>query len=165
MNVTISLERTVGKLLKNNKLTLSVAESCTGGLVCNRITNIPGSSEYFIGGVIAYSDGIKKNLLNVNKVILEKNGAVSKEAVEAMARGIRTLLHTDIGLAITGVAGPTGGTKEKPVGLVWISLTKEDNVITKKFLWQGNRVNNKEKSAEAAVIMLKEYLEGLVWIQ
>lgn len=161
MNTNASLALTIGKLLKKNQLTLALAESCTGGLVAHLITNIPGSSQYFQGGVIAYSDRIKKSVLKVSPTTVNKYGAVSSETAEEMATRVRKLLNTDIGIAVTGVAGPTGGTREKPVGLVWIGLATEKKAFSKQFLWKGDRAYNKNKSAEAALLLLKEYLETL----
>lgn len=157
----MKLEEEVGLLLKQHELTLSVAESCTGGLVGDMITNISGSSEYFLGGIIAYDNTIKADVLGVSQKTLDTFGAVSAEAAKEMAQNIRETCNTDIGLSITGIAGPTGGTKEKPVGLVFIGLATQDKVSSKQFLWQGNRIENKQRSAHAALEVVRDYLKAL----
>ena len=119
----IPVEIHLGELLLKRHLSLAVAESCTGGLVGHLITNVPGSSQYFLGGVMVYSDEIKMKLLGVRQQTLQKQGAVSRETVQEMASGVRRLLAADIGAAISGIAGPGGGTTEKPVGLTWIGLS------------------------------------------
>lgn len=152
------LEREVGDELRRRGLTLSIAESCTGGLVAHRITNISGSSDYYKGGVIAYANEVKERLLQVQRKTLEEQGAVSAACAEEMARGVRVLLGSDIGIATTGIAGPTGGTPEKPVGLVYIALATKDNVYHEEHLFHENRVGNKRAAADAALKMLKRYL-------
>ena len=154
------LEEKVGELLSQRGWTLAVAESCTGGLVSHRITNVSGSSAYFEGGVISYSNEVKEHVLGVPLETLIDHGAVSKETVLAMARGVRRLLGTDVAVSITGIAGPTGGTPEKPVGLVYIGLAAEDAESAEKHIWAGDRESNKAQTAEAALKLLFSYLSA-----
>jgi PncC family amidohydrolase len=156
-----SLEVIIGQLLTQHKLSLAVAESCTGGLIGHRLTNVPGSSEYFFGGVVAYAYDAKEHLLGVHHNTLYEHGAVSEETAREMARGARRALGADVGIAATGIAGPGGGMPGKPVGLTWIALSARDVERAEHFIWDGDRLTNKEKSAEAALAMLKEYLESL----
>src|SRR5438132_195697 len=121
-HLTEQLEALAGRLLLSTGQTLAVAESCTGGLLGSRLTDVPGSSEYFLGGVIAYHDSLKTSLLNVPSEIIEQHGAVSAECALAMARGVRRLTGASIGISITGIAGPSGGTEAKPVGTVFIGI-------------------------------------------
>ncbi|MFN8595412.1 MAG: CinA family protein [Anaerolineae bacterium] len=155
------LEVTVGKLLIDKKLTLSLAESCTGGLIGHRITDVAGSSDYFMGGVVAYSYDAKEKFLNVRHDTLYDHGAVSTETAVEMARGARRAFGTDIGISVTGIAGPGGGMPGKPVGLVYICLSTRQFERTEKYVWQKDRVGNKWDSSEAALTMLKEYLDSL----
>jgi PncC family amidohydrolase len=145
-------------LLLQQNLTLAVAESCTGGLLAACITNISGSSAYFAGGVVAYSNEVKQQVLGVPADILVQHGAVSPETALAMARGVRELLQVDVALSVTGVAGPTGGTPEKPVGLVYIALASAEVEESRRFLWSGNRAENRHWSVEAALALLHEHL-------
>ncbi|MCD6099590.1 MAG: CinA family nicotinamide mononucleotide deamidase-related protein [Candidatus Marinimicrobia bacterium] len=138
-----TMESTVGKLLRDKNLTLSVAESCTGGLVSNRITNIPGSSEYFMGGIVSYDNSVKINILKVKAETIEKYGAVSEQTAVEMAEGVRKVLGTDIGVSTTGIAGPSGGTKDKPVGTVWVGYSDREKAFAKKFIVNYNRELNK----------------------
>ncbi len=154
------LENLCGKYLLALELRLAVAESCTGGLLSHRITNVPGSSAYFAGGVVTYANQAKERLLGVPVNLLEQHGAVSQEVALAMASGIYRLLNADIGVSITGIAGPGGGTKEKPVGLVWIAICTPDFAQAWKFMWKGDRLTNKELSAEKALELLVEYLRN-----
>ena len=156
--MSATLEAEVVRLLTERGLTLAVAESCTGGLVGHRITGVPGSSACFRGGVIAYHNEVKAALLAVPEDLLEREGAVSEAVALAMARGVRERLATDLGLAVTGIAGPTGGTPEKPVGLVYVALADGVGARSRRHLWSGDRWQNKERSAEAALQLLKEYL-------
>lgn len=153
------IEDTVGKLLQKNNLTLSVAESCTAGLLGARITNVPGSSAYFVGGVIAYSNEIKERILGVPRETLDRCGAVSEETAVAMVRGVRSLTGADIGLAVTGIAGPGGGTTEKPVGLVYIALAAGNHLDCRRFVLPGHRGAVREGTVNTALNMLKRYLE------
>ena len=155
-----SLEIEIGKLLHERKLKLALAESCTGGLIGNRITNVPGSSDFFWGGVVAYAYEAKVALLGVSWDTLNSRGAVSRETVLEMARGTRRVLSTDIGVSVSGIAGPGGGTDEKPVGTTWIGLVARDGEWAKLFYFSGDRVQNKEAAADAALQLLLDYLEG-----
>lgn len=155
----ISLEEKVGELLKKKNLTLSTAESCSGGLLGNWITDIPGSSEYYIGGVIAYSNEIKKLICKVKEETLKNYGAVSKETAIEMAKGIKNYYQTDIGLSITGIAGPTTTTK-KPVGLVYIGLAYLKKVIVEEYHFLGTRKMIKEQSAQMALNLLRKTLKS-----
>ena len=153
------LEERVGELLRVRGLRLAVAESCTGGLVSHRVTNIPGSSTYYMGSVTAYAYEAKVRLLGVHWETLEKSGAVSKETVIEMAQGARRALAADIGLSVSGIAGPGGGTPEKPVGTTWIGLSAPGVDEAWRYFWPGDRLQVKESSAEQALKLLVEYLE------
>jgi len=155
------LEVTVGRLLTEHKLTLAVAESCTGGLITHRLTNIAGSSAYVMAAVVAYAYEAKVAALGVSWDTLNKFGAVSPETATEMARGVREKFSSTMGLSVTGIAGPGGGMPGKPVGLTYIALANSDRVIVEKYIWQGDRIANKEQSAEAALELLKKYLEGI----
>ena len=155
-----TLEEVVGKTLKENGKTLSVAESCTGGLVAAKITNISGSSDYFERGVVSYSNQSKIEILGVPQDLLEKYGTVSPEVALAMAKGIREISKTDLGLSVTGIAGPTGGTKEKPVGLIYIGLADAQNSWVEKFLFGQDRMINRERASQAALNMVRLYFLG-----
>ncbi len=150
-------EKAIGDALRKEEISISTAESCTGGLISHIITNVPGSSEYYKGGVIAYANEVKENVLHVSKEILEEHGAVSAECAMAMAKGVRELLRTDIGIATTGIAGPTGGTPEKPVGLIYIALATKDYVHHAKHIFHEDRDGNKREAANAALEMLWGY--------
>jgi PncC family amidohydrolase len=150
----------IGKFLRQRGLKLAVAESCTGGLIGHRITNVPGSSDYFIGGVVAYAYEAKVALLGVSWDTLNKHGAVSREAVLEMAAGARRTLGTDIAVSVSGIAGPGGGLPDKPVGTVWVGLIASDGEWARSFRFPGNRPQNKASAADAALQMLVEYLEG-----
>ena len=153
-----SLAQAVGALLRERQLTLAVAESCTGGLLAAHITSVAGSSTYFRGGVVAYSNPVKQQVLGVPTDILERHGAVSPEVAVAMATGVRRLLQVDLGLATTGIAGPTGATLEKPIGLVYVALASARGEQCRKYLWSGDRRENREWSAQAALELLQEHL-------
>lgn len=156
-----SLQALVGQLLIKNKLTLAVAESCTGGLICHLLTNVPGSSAYFLGGVVAYAYDAKESLLGVQHNTLYDFGAVSEPTARQMARGARRALGADVGLAVTGIAGPGGGLPDKPVGLTWIAISTRAGEHTRKFIWDSDREGNKQRSAVAALEMLKEHLQRM----
>ena len=156
--MTEILEAIIGQFLKEKNYMLAMAESCTGGLLGHRVTNIPGSSEYYLGSITAYSYEAKERLLKVSHETLEKYGAVSEETVLEMARGVRNALAADIGLSVSGIAGPGGGMPLKPVGTVWIGLSTPTGDWANKFLFNGNRVQIKEQAAEAALQFLKEFL-------
>jgi PncC family amidohydrolase len=154
------LELQIGRLLRDRGLKLALAESCTGGLVGDRITNLSGSSEYFWGSVVAYAYEAKVALLGVSWETLNARGAVSPETVLEMARGARKALGTDIAVSISGIAGPGGGTVEKPVGTTWIGLVASDGEWTRPFLFSGDRMQNKSSAADAALQVLLDYLQG-----
>ncbi len=156
-----SLESVIGRLLAESGRTLAVAESCTGGLISHRLTNVSGSSAYFIRGVVAYHNNAKTALLGVPKSLLEKHGAVSAECAAAMAEGIRSSAGTDFGLSATGIAGPSGGSAEKPVGLVFISCADSSGTVTEKHRFLRERLWNKERSATAALDLLRRRLQGI----
>ncbi len=147
-------------MLRERGLTLAVAESCTGGLLGMRITEVPGASDYFRGGVIAYSNAVKERVLGVSRAVLETKGAVSAECAQAMAEGVRRLLQADLALAITGIAGPTGGTPEKPVGLVYVALAHAEGVVVERHEFHGSRQGVRWSAAEAALALLQRFLEG-----
>ena len=155
-----SLEYKIGDLLRAQALSLVTAESCTGGLIADRITNIPGSSDYFFGGIVAYANAVKIGSLGVSSETIERYGAVSRETVIEMAQGVRKVLHADIAVSVSGIAGPNGGYPEKPVGTTWIGLAAADGAWARHFVWNGNRVQNKVSSSEAALQMIHDYLSG-----
>ncbi len=155
-----TIEIQIGKILRQRGLSLATAESCTGGLIADRITDIPGSSEYFTGGVVAYAYEAKVALIHVSWDTLRKYGAVSRETVIEMARGVRTALGADIGLSVSGIAGPGGGLPDKPVGTAWIGMSANDGDWARTFIWDGDRRQNKENSAQAALQFVLDYLEG-----
>ena len=153
-----TLEGNLGTWLKENKQTIAVAESCTGGLIGHRLTNVSGSSEYFLEGAVTYSNKAKQARLGVDPALIESHGAVSAEVATAMAEGIRKKSGSDFGLAVTGIAGPTGGTPNKPVGLTYIAVTGTQGTRCEKFLFHQDRVRNKERAAQAALNLLRLYL-------
>ena len=155
-----SLEIQVGRLLHERGLKLVLAESCTGGLLGSRITDVPGSSEYFLGGVVAYAYQAKADLLGVSWDTLNSKGAVSRETVLEMARGIRERMKAGIAVSVSGVAGPGGGTPDKPVGTTWIGLAAEDGEWANIFHFSGDREQNKIAAVDAALQFLLNYLEG-----
>lgn len=150
-----TLEEIVGKSLLKKKKTISIAESCTGGLLGDRITNTPGSSKYFKMGIITYSNESKEKLLNVPKKTIKKHGAVSKETATLMAKNIRLTSESDIGIGISGIAGPSGGTKKKPVGLVYIALSTKKKTICKEYRFLGQRNIIKYKATQAALNLVR----------
>jgi len=160
-NSRVTFEEAIGQLLLQHNLTLAVAESCTGGLVGHRLTNVPGSSAYFVGGVMAYSYDAKERLLGVQHNTLYDHGAVSEPTAREMARGVRRALGADVGVSVTGIAGPGGGLPGKPVGLTWIALSAHDVERAESYVWDGDRAANKQQSAEAVLTLLKQYLESL----
>ncbi len=153
-----SLEETVGRLLRARKKTLAVAESCTGGFLGHRLTNVPGSSDYFMGGFITYSDALKSEALGVPAALIKSRGAVSFPVARAMAMGVLRRTRADFGLAITGIAGPGGSTPEKPVGLVWTALAWPGGTEVRKNLFFGRREQVKNQSAQKAMDMLRHHL-------
>jgi len=148
-------------LLTSKKLKVATAESCTGGLIAHTLTNISGSSDYFDRGIVSYSNNAKSELLDVPENILSKFGAVSEQVAKAMAEGVRKKSNIDIGIATTGIAGPTGGTKEKPVGLAYIAVSTDNGTVVKKYQFSGERIENKRSTCDAALILLLESLEKL----
>ena len=156
-----SIEQEVGTLLRQKGITLGVVESATGGLISHRITNVPGSSDYYKGSVIAYSNEAKIKVVGVKEDTINKHGSVSQQVAEEMAQCGRELLAADICLADTGIAGPAGATPEKPVGLFYIGLSHQAGTYSRKHSFQGNREQNKRSTAEAALSWLKEYLVNL----
>lgn len=155
------LSEAVGKLLLEKGKTLSVAESCTSGMIGARLGDIPGSSAYFDGGIISYSNNVKMNQLGVSSKTLEKFGAVSSETAAEMANGVRKLLKTDFALSVTGIAGPTGGTIEKPVGLVWFGLSSQEKTFTWSANFARDRNQNRERSVLMALDALRRELSGI----
>ncbi len=155
-----ALEIKAGELLRRKSQTLAVAESCTGGLLGDRITNVPGSSDYFLGGAIAYAYEAKERLLGVRHETLSTFGAVSRETVVEMARGARQALNASVGVSVSGIAGPGGGMPNKPVGLVWFGLSTPDGDWAWHFVFKGSRLEVKQQSADKALTLLKDYLTG-----
>jgi len=144
----------IHKLLIKKKKNIAVAESCTGGLLCNLLTQIPGSSEYFILGIVAYSNKAKEDILKIPRDIIAEKGAVSKEVAEILAKSVRLTAKVDCAIGITGIAGPGGGSKEKPVGTVFIAIDAKNKKICKKFNFSGSRITIRKKSAIKALELL-----------
>jgi PncC family amidohydrolase len=158
MDLSAAIE--LGKILRQRNQTLAVAESCTGGLIGHMITEIPGSSAFFLGGVVAYAYEAKERQLGVSHNTLYEYGAVSQETALEMARGARRAFSTDYGLSVTGIAGPAGGLPGKPVGLTWIAISGREDETAEQYIWQGDRQQNKLQSAEAALALLLDVLQG-----
>lgn len=156
------MEVEIGRLLMQRALKLGLAESCTGGLVGHLITNVPGSSEYFMGGVISYAYEAKVSILGVSWNTLKNYGAVSHETVLEMARGAKKIFNVDVAVSISGIAGPGGGSEDKPVGTTWVGLVATDGEWTREFHFDGDREENKASSADAALQMLLDYLLGKI---
>lgn len=154
-----SIEKTVGALLKKKKLTISAAESCTGGLLTSKLTDISGSSNYVMDSVVSYSDKAKQRLLGVKPGTIKKFGAVSKETALEMAKGIRKRSGTDIGISVTGIAGPGGARPGKPVGLVWIGYCDKKTVFAKDFIFTKDRLRNKDIMAKMALEIVREQIQ------
>jgi PncC family amidohydrolase len=155
-----SIEDQLRQWFTAKKRTLATAESCTGGLLADRLTNVSGSSEYYLGGVVSYAYSAKEALLGVDHDTLMREGAVSEAVARQMAEGARTRLSADVGIGITGVAGPGGGSPDKPVGLVWIGLADSNGSRAVKYQWNGDRLGNKQQSAQAALEMLAEWIKS-----
>jgi PncC family amidohydrolase len=155
------LLKDIGNLLRKKALTVSVAESCTGGLIGSFLTSLPGSSDYFKGGIIAYSNEIKTALLSVSPQTIKKFGAVSSEAVREMAHGVKKLLKTDIGLSSSGIAGPTGGSEKKPVGTVALGVDIPQKIITNMVHLEGDRTDIRKLATIRVLEMLKTLLEEI----
>lgn len=152
------IEIQLGEKLRARGLKLATAESCTGGLVADRLTDVPGSSNYFLGGIVAYAYEAKVALLDVSWDTLRAVGAVSREVVLEMARGARKALSADLAVSVSGIAGPGGGLPDKPVGTTWLGLVTPDGEWTRFFVWDRDRRGNKELSAEAALQFVLDYL-------
>ena len=155
-------ENLIGNILHERGLKLAAAESCTGGLIGSRITDVAGSSEYFLGSVVAYAYEVKVKLLDVSWDTLNMHGAVSRETVLDMARGAQQRIGGDIAISVSGIAGPGGGTPEKPIGTTWIGLAAKDGEWAKEFHFSGNREQNKTSAADAALHLLLDYLQGIL---
>ncbi len=161
-----TLEEVVGRLLLERNMTAATAESCTGGLIGDRLTNVPGSSRYFLGGVVAYSNDVKVSHLGVSDEVILRDGAVSESVAAAMARGACAAFHSDVGIAVTGIAGPDGGSEEKPVGLTWIAVAAPapeggPAVTCRRYHFPGDRREIKERAAHAALALAREVLREL----
>jgi nicotinamide-nucleotide amidase len=157
-DATMKLEKTIGNLLRKKGCTLSVAESCTGGLICDRITNVSESSDYFMGGMVNYSNESKAKHLGIPLDYIKRHGAVSPQVARRMAQGVRKAFHTTFGLSTTGVAGPTGGTKRSPIGRVFIGLSDGKRAWVRKLDLKGSRREIKEKATEKALQFFSEKL-------
>jgi len=155
-----TLEEVIACLLMGKKLNIAVAESCTGGMITSRLTDVSGSSDYLERGLVTYSNAAKISLLGVPAEIIEKHGAVSEETARLMAEGVRKLAGTDLGLASTGIAGPTGGSKEKPVGTVYLAVADAQKTICRHYAYRWDRKRNKEVFTETALFLLKNFLQG-----
>ena len=155
----MKLEEEIGELLKAKNLSLSTAESCTGGGIAALITSVPGSSEYFNGGIVAYSNEIKQDLLHVSAETLARHGAVSRETVVEMVKGAMKTLKTDCAVATSGIAGPGGGTQEKPVGTIWIAAAYKNEIRTMKQETDRGREMNVERAGNNALLLLLELLK------
>ncbi|AGL01328.1 CinA family protein [Desulfoscipio gibsoniae] len=153
-----SLKETVGVMLVERGLTVSLAESCTGGQVMKYLSDVPGSSRYLAGGVVAYSNELKVNLLGVSRVIIDRHGAVSEPTARLMAEGVQNVTGTSLGVGITGIAGPGGGTEEKPVGLVYIAVAGENKTVCQRYVFSGQRIEVRSSATSAALQMLCQYL-------
>jgi nicotinamide-nucleotide amidase len=154
----MKLEKIIGDRLREKGWTLSIAESCTGGLICDRITDVSGSSDYFMGGMVTYSNQSKTDFLGVPSAAIKRYGAVSPQVAKKMAQGVRKAFNTTFGLSTTGVAGPTGGTKGKPIGLIFIGLSNGKKIWVMKLNLRGNRRKIKEKATEKALQYLYDTL-------
>ncbi|MGL5273512.1 MAG: CinA family protein [Phocaeicola sp.] len=154
------LSKTIANLFWKEQLTLATAESCTGGILSSVVTSVSGSSSYFKGGVIAYANDVKTNLLGVDPLLLEAQGAVCEEVAIAMAKGVMKLMNTNCAVATTGIAGPTGGTPDKPVGTIWVAATYNDQVITKKLEGDNGRFENMTTGAISALQLLLDLIQS-----
>jgi PncC family amidohydrolase len=155
------LEQEVARLLLSLKVTIAVAESCTGGLICHRLTNISGSSEYLETGVVTYSNRSKMQWLGVPEQIIRDHGAVSEACVRAMAIGVKRVAGTDLGLGVSGIAGPTGGTPEKPVGTVHMALACKEDVLCWRYVFNGERREIKEQASQEALLRIRDYCQSM----
>jgi PncC family amidohydrolase len=159
MNETIALEHTIARLALARGLTVAVAESCTGGLVAYRLTEVPGSSVWFKGGIVAYTVDIKHRVVGVPRAVLEHDGVVSRATALQLARGARRVCRADVGIGLTGYAGPDGGTNAAPIGTVYLGLAATDAHKTKRGFWRGDRHCVRVAAAEAALRLLRDYLD------
>lgn len=150
----------LGDLLTERELTVSCAESCTGGNLAHKITQVPGSSAYFLGSVVSYSNDVKANVLKVSRRDIDNYGAVSRQVVEAMVKGVANLMHTDCAIATSGIAGPNGGTKLKPVGTVWIAAKYLDTVVSECIHFSGNRTEVIESATNHGLVMLMRLIRN-----
>ncbi len=158
-NSNTDIEKIIANILIDKKRSIAIAESCTGGLIADRITSVPGSSQYFFGGIIAYSNTVKHSILNVQNKTLEKYGAVSEQTAMEMAIGVKNKLNADIGLSSTGIAGPNGGTKNKPVGLIFIGIAINSTIMAFKYNLSNERVKNKLMASQAALTLLHKHIK------
>jgi nicotinamide-nucleotide amidase len=156
-----TLEQLLGELLRKNKATVSTAESCTGGYIAHRITTVPGSSDYYIGSIVAYANSIKENFLDVPHSIIEKHGAVSDEVVSGMAKRVKEKFKTDYSIAVSGIAGPDGGTAEKPVGTVWLAVASKEKIFSKKLLLGTHRIRVIKETSLHALNFLRKIILGI----
>jgi len=156
-----SLNEIVGALLVERGMMVSLAESCTGGQVMKYLSDVPGSSSYLAGGVVSYSNDLKINLLGIPRAIIEQYGAVSEQTARLMAEGIKNVTGTSIGIGITGIAGPGGGTEEKPIGLVYIAVAGETKTNCQRYVFPGQRAEVRTSATRAALNMLEQYLLGI----
>jgi nicotinamide-nucleotide amidase len=154
----LPLEAVVGKLLKEKGKTVSTAESCTGGYIAHLFTSIPGSSAYFTGSVVSYTNDVKKTILEVKEATLQSSGAVSEETVRQMAEGILKVMHTDYAIAVSGIMGPDGGTPDKPVGTVWIAVAHQSKIVAQKFNFRFDRNRNILYTATNALNLLRQLI-------
>lgn len=152
--------RGLHQLFTRHGLTLALAESCTGGMIAARVTDIPGCSAWFRGGVVAYNNQVKTDLLQVPETLLEQHGAVSEPVARTMAEGVRRAIGSDLALSVTGIAGPDGGTTEKPVGTVFMAVVDQRDCQVERFLFSGDRSQVRQQAVDQAIIMLKKRLEG-----
>lgn len=150
----------VGRELYAAGMTISCAESCTGGLLTSTLTDVPGSSAYVMGSVVSYSNDVKSRILHVAEDTIAAYGAVSEETARAMAEGVRRLMQTDLGVGITGIAGPDGGSAEKPVGLVYIAVSDRSNTVVQKNYFRGTRLENKRAAVDKALAMIRDVLRS-----
>ena len=152
------MENDVGKILTAKHLTIACAESCTGGLLTSRLTDVAGSSNYVEGSIVSYSNEVKNKILHVDADTLKNFGAVSEQTARQMSENVRKLFNTDIGAGVTGIAGPGGGSAEKPVGTVYISVSNVDKTIVNRFNFSGTRSEIKNQSCDAALSMIKNFI-------
>ena len=155
-----SLQAQVAAQLRSAGLTIATAESSTGGMIATMLTDMPGSSAFMIGGVVAYANRAKRRLLSVDEQTLAEHGQVSEQVAREMAVGVRLLFGVDLGVAVTGIAGPDGATATKPVGLTYVALSAARGVWVRRFVWSGDRHQNREQSADAGLQIVLDYLAG-----